>query len=80
MVLLAWPAHAFGGETSLGQPSDLATSSQLTAGSIYVVSPHDTVSSIARRIDPADPRVAVRALTRELGSTYVVAGEHVLIP
>jgi hypothetical protein len=80
LIILSWPGHAFGGTTSDGLPTDLATSSVLAPGMDYVVQPSDTVSSIARLINPVDPAFARAALVRELGSSVVVAGEHVLIP
>jgi hypothetical protein len=80
VVILAWPGHAFGGETGLGGPIDAASGAALSAGMVYVVQPHDTVMTIARLVDPWDPTVARRALVRELGSDVVVPGEHVLVP
>jgi hypothetical protein len=80
LVILAWPGHAFGGETGAGLPTDLANSSVLASGMDYVVQPGDTVYSIARMMNPVDPRAARTALVRELDSTVVVPGEHVLIP
>jgi predicted Zn-dependent protease len=46
----------------------------------YVVQPGDTVSSIARMMNPVDPKVARTELVRELDSSVVVPGERVLIP
>jgi transposase-like protein len=46
----------------------------------YVVQPGNTVNSIAREMNPANPSLARSLLVRELGSTVVVPGEHVLIP
>ena len=80
LVILAWPGHAFGGETGAGLPSDLANSSVLASGMNYVVQPGDTVNSIARLMNPIDPKVAQVALVRELESAVVVPGEHVLVP
>ncbi len=80
LVLLAWPGHAFGGTNGVGLSTDLATGSTLSSGMVYVVQPGDTVSSIARLLNPVQPSLAVRALEGELRSTVVVAGEHVLIP
>jgi len=80
LVVLAWPGHAFGGVTGAGLPTDLANSSVLASGMQYVVQPGDTVGSIARLMNPIDPSIARTALVHELGSTTVVAGEHVLIP
>ena len=47
---------------------------------VYVVEPGDTVTSIATHVNPWQPSVARQALIRELGSSVVVPGEHVLIP
>ncbi|MFI5036723.1 MAG: hypothetical protein ACHQFZ_11040 [Acidimicrobiales bacterium] len=80
LTFLAWPGHAFGGVTGAGLPTDLATSSTLASGEVYVVQPGDTVASIARLMNPLDPRVARVALIGELRSTVVVPGEHLLIP
>ena len=80
LVVLAWPGHAFGGTTGAGLPTDLASSSTLASGMVYVVQPGDTVSSIARVMNPLAPRVARAALVAELDSSVVVPGEHVLIP
>lgn len=80
LVVLAWPGHAFGGETGWGASSDTTLTSPVSAGMVYVVQPGDTVGSIARLMDPSSPASAQRALVRELGSDVVVPGEHVLIP
>jgi len=80
LVILAWPGHAFGGTNDAGLPTDLANSSVLAPGMLYVVQPGDTVTSIATLVNPVDPSLARHVLVRELGSSYVVPGEHVLIP
>ncbi|HEY5263130.1 MAG TPA: LysM peptidoglycan-binding domain-containing protein, partial [Acidimicrobiales bacterium] len=80
LVILAWPGHAFGGETGAGLPSDLANSSVLASGMNYVVQPSDTVNSIARMMNPTAPNVARADLVRELDSSVVVPGERILIP
>jgi hypothetical protein len=80
LVILAWPGHAFGGETGAGLPSDLANSSVLASGMNYVVQPGDSINSIARMINPVDPNVARADLVRELDSSVVVPGERILIP
>ncbi len=79
-VILAWPGHAFGGVTGTGLSANEASSSQLSAGMVYVVQPGQTVDSIARLMNPWNPSIARHVLIRELGSSDVVAGEHVLIP
>ena len=80
LVILAWPGHAFGGVTGAGLPDDLANSSVLASGMNYVVQPGDTVNSIARMMNPVDPKLARADLVRELDSSGVVPGERVLIP
>jgi hypothetical protein len=80
LAILSWPGPAFGGTTGAGLSTDLANSSVLASGMEYVVQSGDSVSSIARMINPVDPSLARAALVNELGSAVVVAGEHVLIP
>ncbi len=80
LAFLSWPGHAFGGTTNTGLSTDLANSSVLASGMVYVVQPGDTVSSIADMVNPVDPKFVRVELIRELGSSYVVPGEHVLIP
>jgi len=78
--VLAMPGTSFGGVTDTGLATDLASSSVLASGMTYVVQPGDTVSSMAHMINPLDPARARAALVAEVGSSVVVAGEHVLIP
>jgi hypothetical protein len=80
LAILAVPGHVFGATTGAGLSTDLADSSVLASGMDYVVQPGDTINSIARVINPTDPSAARTLLVRELGSTVVVPGEHVLIP
>jgi hypothetical protein len=80
LVILSWPGHAFGGETGAGLPTDLANSSVLASGMNFVVQPGDTVNSIARMMNPIDPKLARADLVRELDSSVVVPGERILIP
>ena len=80
LVVLAWPGHAFGGVTGSGLPTDLANSAVVASGMVYVVQPGDTVGTIAELVNPVAPSIARTALVRELGSSVVVPGEHVLIP
>ncbi len=80
LVILSWPGHAFGGTTGAGLSTDLATSSVLASGMKYVVQPGDTVRSIATLMNSVDPALAERALVREIHSSVVVPGEHLLIP
>jgi predicted Zn-dependent protease len=78
--LLALPGHTFGATNEAGLATDVAGSAVLAPGMVYVVQPGDTMSSIAAKVNPVDPALARMALVRELGSSYVVDGEHVLIP
>jgi hypothetical protein len=80
ITVLAWPGHAFGGQTGTGLPTDLATSAVLASGEAYVVQAHDTVDTLARAINPLDPAAARAALVAELGSSVVVPGERLVIP
>jgi len=80
LTILALPGHVFGATTGAGLSTDLAGSSVLASGMEYVVQPGDTVGSIARNINPVTPSLARSLLVRELGSSVVVPGEHVLIP
>jgi hypothetical protein len=80
LTVLALPGHVFGATTGAGLSTDLAGSSVLASGMDYVVQPGDTVASIARDVNPADPSLARSLLVHELGSSVVVPGEHVLIP
>jgi hypothetical protein len=80
MVVLAMPGHLLGAAAGTGLSNDLGASSVLASGMDYVVQPGDTVASIARSMNPTDPGEARTLLVRELGSSVVVPGEHVLIP
>ncbi len=80
LMVLAVPGHSFGATSPTGLSSDLAGSSVLAAGELYVVQPGDTLAGIARAMNPVDPVEARALLVSELHSTVVVAGEHVLIP
>ena len=80
LVVLAVPGHSFGATSATGLSSDLAGSSVLAAGELYVVQPGDTLAGIARAMDPVDPAGARTLLVAELHSRVVVVGEHILIP
>jgi hypothetical protein len=80
VVILSWPGHAFGGVTGSGLPTDLANSSVLASGMVYVVQPGDSLSSIARSVNPVNPAQARADLVHELHSSVIVPGEHILIP
>jgi hypothetical protein len=74
------PGHLLGATGGAGLSNDLASSSVLASGMNYVVQPGDTVSSIARDMNPTNPAEARVLLVHDLGSSVVVPGEHVLIP
>lgn len=80
LTILALPGHGYGATTGAGLSTDLANSSVLASGMNYIVQPGDTINTIARDMNPTDPAEARTLLVRELGSTVVVPGEHVLIP
>jgi hypothetical protein len=80
LTILALPGHVYGATTGAGLSTDLANSSVLASGMDYVVQPGDSINSIARDMNPVDPAEARSLLVRELGSSVVVPGEHVLIP
>jgi hypothetical protein len=72
LVLLMLPIRALGGKT-------LAQSGPV-AGQEYVVQTGDTLASIAARVDRADVAGTKQRLAKEMGSTVLVPGEHLLIP
>ncbi len=80
LAILSVPGAVWGQSGGAGVSSDLASGSSLAAGESYVVQPGDTLSSLAREINPQNPALVRRLLVRELGSSVVVTGEHVLIP
>ena len=72
LVLLALPLRALGGST-LAQVAP-------ARGGEYIVKPGDTLASIAARADTVHAATLTTQLTREVGSSVVVPGEHVFIP
>lgn len=58
----------------------LSNSSALSAGQTYVVQGGESLGTIARLVNPEHPSIAYKALERQIGSTVVVPGEHLLIP
>lgn len=80
LAILLVPGTSFGGVTNTGLPTDLETSAILAPGTVYIVQPGDTTWSIARLMNPLNPRDAHRVLVRALESSVVVPGEHVIVP
>ena len=72
LVLLALPVRQLGGST-LAQAGP-------TPGQVYIVKSGDTVASIAARADASAATSLTAQLTREVGSSVVVPGEHIFIP
>ena len=60
--------------------SILSSSSALSAGQTYVVQGGETLSTIARLVNPEHPSIALASLQKQIGSTVVIPGEHLLIP
>jgi len=81
VVMLALPLKALGTVTVSGQETPGGMPAGLIDGSVYVVQPGDTLSSIAHRINPgADQGALVAKMAHEVGSNEVVPGEHVVLP
>ncbi|MEI6854752.1 MAG: LysM peptidoglycan-binding domain-containing protein [Acidimicrobiaceae bacterium] len=80
LVILLMPGAAFGGVTGTGLSTDIASSAELASGMVYVVQPGDTLSSISKMVNPVSPQKARTILVAQLGSSVVIAGEHILIP
>lgn len=58
----------------------LSASSALSAGQTYVVQGGESLSSIAKLVNPEHPSIAFNVLERQIGSSVVVPGEHLQIP
>lgn len=80
LFLLALPVPATAGRSTTSPLGSLPTVSIGHSGPYYVVQPGDTLGSIAKRIDPNRPGPVQKALEKEVGSTTVVAGEHIHVP
>jgi Tfp pilus assembly protein FimV len=72
LVLLALPLRQLGGST-LAQAAP-------AQGQEYIVKAGDTLASIATQADPSHAASLTEQLSREVGSTVVVPGEHLFIP
>jgi hypothetical protein len=80
LVLLAMPLRALGAVTLDGRATPNGTVAGLAPGALYVVQAGDTMTSIARRVNPAAAPAIARELVASTGSSTVVPGEHVVIP
>ena len=67
-------------QSSTSNSGVLSHSSALNAGQTYVVQGGETLSTIARLVNPEHPSIAYAALKKQVGSSVVIAGEHLLIP
>jgi hypothetical protein len=72
LILLMLPIRALGGAT--------LASAGPAQGQTYVVKSGDTLTSIARQIDPANVPAMTARLAAESGSGVLVPGEHIVIP
>ena len=78
---LALPLRALGSVTVTGKATPDGAPIGLLDGSIYTVHEGDTLASIAHELSPSgDQKELIAAMAKELGSTTVVAGEHVQLP
>jgi hypothetical protein len=80
VVGLCLPLKALGTVTVSGQATPGGAPAGLADGSIYVVQRGDSLASIAQRINPARQTQLVEQMIKELGSSTVVAGEHLVLP
>ena len=80
-VLMALPLRALGTVTVSGQQTPGGTPGGLMDGTPYVVQAGDSIPSIARQLSPSGNQAAlVSAIQREVGSSVVVPGEHLILP
>lgn len=81
MGLLSLPIPVLGGVTLSGKATPSGSPAGLADGSLYVVQQGDTLTSIAQHINP-DGNIAslVHQMAAQVGSRYVVAGEHLILP
>jgi hypothetical protein len=80
LVALAAP-WASGAKSGFSATSPAPAVPTLSAHSLYIVQPGDTLWSIAQRLDPqSDPRPVVALLSAQVGSDTVSPGEHLRLP
>jgi hypothetical protein len=80
-LLLVLPLRALGTVTVSGQQTPGGTPAGLMDGFTYVVQPGDSLASIAHRINSSGDQAAmIAAMAKEVGSTVVVPGEHLVLP
>lgn len=80
VVLLSLPLRSLAAVTVDGQVTPTASPTGLAPGSVYVVHAGDTLRSIARRVQGSDVAKIEHQLALSVGSSVLVAGEHVDIP
>jgi LysM domain len=69
------------GSAGLAAPGPVRTATVLTAHSVYIVRPGDTLWSIAERLVPqGDPRPLMAKLSRQVGGDTVRPGERLILP
>jgi hypothetical protein len=80
IVVLALPLATLGTVTVSGQATPGGSPAGLVDGSVYVAQPGDTLASIAQRINPARATQLVAQMRNQVGSSTIVAGEHLVLP
>ncbi len=81
VALLVALAAPWSGKTVNGLATPGPAQATLSAHSVYIVQPGDTLWSIARRLDPqGDPRPTMTALGVQAGGDTVRPGERLILP
>jgi hypothetical protein len=83
VTVLLTLAFSGGGKGSggLAAPGPVRTGAVLTAHSVYIVRPGDTLWSIAERLVPqGDPRPLMAKLSRQIGGDTVRPGARLILP
>jgi LysM domain len=80
VVALALPWGGAGGR-ALATPGPARAGDPVSAHSIYIVQPGDTLWTIAERLDPGgDPRPLEVRMAAEVGGDTIVPGERLVLP
>jgi LysM repeat protein len=80
LVALAAPWSS-GAKSDLSAAGSAPAVPALSAHTVYIVQPGDTLWSIAQRLDPrSDPRPVVALLSAQINSDTVRPGEHLRLP
>jgi hypothetical protein len=80
LAALALPWSGTGGHP-LATPGSAQAGATIAHHARYVVSPGDTLWSIAQRLDPTgDPRPVAAQLEAQVGGDVITPGERLLLP